>query len=204
MANASLLHLVRHGESLGNVDPTRRRRDDPPLTDRGRAQAARVAAALARAGIDHVFSSPLRRARETAEAIAAATGLTARIVQGLGEVDMGSLSDAETPSDRTLREAIFAEWLAGERGRGFPGGEDFAAVARRVRDGLHAVARAAPGARVAVVTHRIPIAAAAEACDAAGGPALRGACPNGSITTLQAGADGRWRLVAWGDARHLA
>lgn len=65
----TVLHLVRHGESAGNVNPGLRRSDDPPLTDRGRDQAARAAAALARIGLEAVYSSPLRRARETAEVV---------------------------------------------------------------------------------------------------------------------------------------
>jgi probable phosphoglycerate mutase len=200
MASAQIVHLVRHGESAGNVNPALRRSDDPPLTERGREQAARAAAALARAGLDAVYSSPLRRARETAEAIAAAAGVTARLADGFGEVDMGALAEAEIAEARAEREAILAAWLAGDRGRPFPGGEDFAAVIRRVGDGLRGVVAASPGARVAIVTHRVPLAAAAALC---GAPAS-GACANGSITTIEREEDDRWRLVAWGDARHLA
>ncbi|HET9599219.1 MAG TPA: histidine phosphatase family protein, partial [Anaeromyxobacteraceae bacterium] len=88
-----VLYLVRHGESAGNVDPALRRGDDPPLTERGRAQAARAAAALAGKGVRAVFSSPLRRARETAGAIAAAAGVEVHAVDGFGEVEMGTLAD---------------------------------------------------------------------------------------------------------------
>src|SRR5919205_724258 len=115
MPGASVVYLVRHGESVGNVNPAARRKDDPPLTDRGRAQATRAAAALARTGLDLVFSSPLRRARETAD-------------------------------------AIFSAWLAGDRRRPFPEGEDFPSVVRRVQDGLREAARARAGARIAIVT----------------------------------------------------
>jgi ribonuclease H / adenosylcobalamin/alpha-ribazole phosphatase len=203
MPGESVVYLVRHGESVGNVNPAARRRDDPPLTDRGRAQANQAAAALARIGIDAVFSSPLRRARETADAIGAASGVGVRVVDGFGEVDMGALSDPDTPEERRERDAIFSAWLAGDRSRPFPEGEDFPAVLRRVREGLRTVLEAAAPARIAVVTHRIPIAAAAELCEP-GGTISFGACPNGSITTLQPEAGDRWHLVAWGDARHLA
>ncbi len=195
---------VRHGESAGNVNPASRRSDDPPLTERGRAQAARAAAALSRIGIDAVCSSPLRRARETAEAIAAAACAgAARTVQGFAEVDMGALSDAETPDGRAERESIFEAWLAGDRRRAFPGGEDFEAVVRRVREGLRALAAASPGARIVLVTHRMPIAAAAAMCEAGGATASAGGCANGSITAIESEDGERWRLVAWGDARHL-
>ncbi len=199
MASGSVLYLVRHGESAGNVNPALGRQEDPPLTDRGRSQATRAAAALARAGVDAVYSSPLRRARETAEAIAAAAGVRVQIVGGFAEVDMGALSDPDTPAGRAEREAIFSAWLAGDRSRAFPGGEDFAAVVRRVREGLLAVSGQAPGGRV-VVTHRMAIAAAAALCAPGGASVAPGGCPNGSITTLLAEDGDGWCLVAWGDA----
>jgi ribonuclease H / adenosylcobalamin/alpha-ribazole phosphatase len=199
MASGSVLYLVRHGESAGNVNPGARRSEDPPLTDQGLAQASRAATALARLGIDAVYSSPLRRARETAEAIADAAGLEVRVRPELGEVDMGALADAATAEGRAERDAIFQAWLAGDRSRAFPGGEDFPAVLRRVREGLRAILAEAPAARVAVVTHRMAIAAAAELA----GSEARGACPNGAITTIVPEDGDRLRLEAWGDARHL-
>src|SRR5512144_1828975 len=117
MAAPTMLYLVRHGESLGNVNPGLRRQDDPPLTDRGLAQAARAAEALASIGIDAVFSSPLRRARETAEAIGAAAGLPVQTVPGFAEVNMGQLSDPGSPAGRAERDALFSAWLAGDRSR---------------------------------------------------------------------------------------
>jgi broad specificity phosphatase PhoE len=56
---------------------------------------------------------------------------------------------------------------------------------------------------VALVTHRMPIAAAAALCGPGGPAGAPGACPNGSITTLRREGEG-WRMVAWGEARHLA
>ena len=122
MAGDGMVYLVRHGESAGNVNPGMPRRDDPPLTDRGRAQAERAAAALAPLGVEAVYCSPLRRARETAAAIAAASHLPVRGVDGFAEVDMGNLSEPETTRDRAERDAIFSAWLAGDRSRRFPGG----------------------------------------------------------------------------------
>ncbi len=200
MSGATVVYLVRHGESAANADPTVRRSEDPPLTPRGRDQAARAAAALARAGIDAAFSSPLRRARQTADAIASATGVTPAPLTGFAEVGMGALADPDSPEGRAARDAIFSAWLAGDFRRGFPGGEDFDAVVRRVREGLGAVSRDLPGRRVAIVTHRMPIAAAAALAGQGRPP---GACANGSITTLRQEGDG-WVLATWGDARHLA
>jgi ribonuclease H / adenosylcobalamin/alpha-ribazole phosphatase len=197
MERGNVLYLVRHGESAGNVNLGLRRSDDPPLTERGRAQAARAAAALAALRIEGVCCSPLRRARETADVIAAASGVALHVVEGFAEVDMGALSDSESPEDHAERQAIFSAWLAGDRSRAFPGGEDFAAVVRRVRDGLRRLSAAEPGRRIALVTHRMPIAAAAALSEASGAALPTGGCPNGSITTLESSDGERWRLVAW-------
>ncbi len=196
----TLVYLVRHGESAANVDPGVRRSEDPPLTARGRDQAARAAAALARGEIDAIFSSPLQRARQTADAIATTTGLVPSVLAAFGEVGMGVLTDPGSPQERAERDAIFSAWLAGEFRRGFPGGEDFDAVTRRVREGLRAVTRDRRDDRLVIVTHRMPIAAAAAL---AGHARAAGACANGSITTLRQ-EDDRWTLLAWGDAQHLA
>ncbi|MFL5291353.1 MAG: histidine phosphatase family protein, partial [Myxococcales bacterium] len=175
------------------------RSDDPALTDRGRQQAAAAARAVASLGVDAVLTSPLRRARETAQVIADLADLAVEPVEGFAEVDMGVLAEPRTPEDREEREAIFDGWLSGNRARAFPGGEDFPAVMRRVEAGLRVIGAAHPGGRIALVTHRMPIAAAAALAGAPGA----GSCANCSITTLEHDGD-RWCVVAFGDARHLA
>jgi len=71
--------LIRHGESTWNVHFGRCRIDpgiaDPPLTAKGRAQAADAAKALEGAGLDRLVTSPYRRAVETAAIIADILGL---------------------------------------------------------------------------------------------------------------------------------
>jgi ribonuclease H / adenosylcobalamin/alpha-ribazole phosphatase len=204
MAGGTVVYLVRHGESLGNVIPGLGRSEDPALTERGRAQAALVAGALTARGIDAVLTSPLRRARETAAAIGAAAILPFALVEGFHEVDMGALAEPRTAEERAERASIFSSWLAGDYGRGFPGGEDFAALLLRVRSALAGVLSSEePGSRVAVVTHRMPIAAAAILTRSGEATFVPGACANGSITTFTAEDGARLRLVGWADAAHL-
>lgn len=203
MLPLTALYLVRHGQSAANVNPAMRG-PETPLTEVGRAQALRAAAAVSELGVEAVYSSPYRRARETAEPIAAALGLQVRPVEGFGEVDMGRLSNPVTPEECAAREATFSAMLAGDPSSRFPGGEEFADVVARVRSALRALVREkATSSRIAVVTHRVPIAAAAWICDPAGGPARAGTCGNASITTLRPEPDGHWALVAWADVSHL-
>ena len=68
--------LLRHGESVGNAESRWQGQAEFPLTDRGRAQANALAARWKVEGVrfDHIISSPLERARETAGIVAGALG----------------------------------------------------------------------------------------------------------------------------------
>ena len=87
---------------------------DPGLTESGREQAARLAAWLRVEGVDHVVSSPLRRATETAAPIAQALGLTTEIVDGLHEYD--SAADSYIPIEE-MRAENSKRWQAMVEGR---------------------------------------------------------------------------------------
>lgn len=86
------LTLVRHGETPANTGGVWHGSTDTPLSDRGREQALRVGAHLAASGqpFSHIYSSPLQRARHTAEAIARGLGLEIAEEPGLSEFDLGS------------------------------------------------------------------------------------------------------------------
>ena len=86
------LYLLRHGATANNdADPPRIQgcRSDTPLSSTGEEQAQRAAAFLADYQLDVVYSSPLLRARRTAEFIAAPHGLTVVAEPGLTEIDCG-------------------------------------------------------------------------------------------------------------------
>ncbi len=86
------VHLVRHGQSSWNVDRLLQGQvEHPPLTALGRAQTRRAARALAGSRAGRLLTSDLRRARESAEIIGAATGLTPIETTLLREVNYGPL-----------------------------------------------------------------------------------------------------------------
>jgi broad specificity phosphatase PhoE len=86
--------LMRHGQSGGNVKGVPQGRADHPLTDLGRLQAREAGAWLRGQGIELVLSSPLSRARETAEIVAEASGAEGPVaVEELTEIDTGVFTD---------------------------------------------------------------------------------------------------------------
>jgi probable phosphoglycerate mutase len=150
---ATRLYLVRHAQSEGNRGEYEGPDDDPPLSAVGHEQAGRLARRFTRRSVDAVYSSPLRRALETARAIADQAGLQVRILEGLREVDLGGAQrefDAYTEEQAlALREQIGRQptWDS------FPGSEGSAAARRRIAAALDGIVEERPGQRTVVVAH---------------------------------------------------
>jgi probable phosphoglycerate mutase len=89
--------LVRHGRTMANAADQLMGRADPDLDDIGREQATALAVCLAQQRIDAVFSSPLRRAMQTAEAIAHACKLDVQVSPELAEMDFGPIEATSGP-----------------------------------------------------------------------------------------------------------
>jgi probable phosphoglycerate mutase len=151
------LLLLRHGQTELSVHRRYSGRGDPELTALGHEQAARVAARLAAVpGIAAVLTSPLRRARQTAAAVAEATGVPLEVRAGLVETDFGAWEGMTFAEARARDPELHGRWLGADDVVP-PGGESFAAVAERVVvERAEAVARY-PGATVVLVSHVTPI-----------------------------------------------
>ncbi|MEU1622726.1 bifunctional RNase H/acid phosphatase [Streptomyces sp. NPDC005722] len=151
--------LLRHGETPLTAEKrfSGSGGDDPELSEKGRWQAQRVADALAARGtVQAVVTSPLARCRQTAQTVADRLGLDVRVDEGLRETDFGAWEGLTFAEVKERHPAELDAWL-GSAKTAPPGGESFAAVARRVslaRDKL--IARYA-GRTVLVVTHVTPI-----------------------------------------------
>jgi len=145
-----VLLLVRHGQTAENVQGVFLGHADPPLTDAGREQARRLAAELPRPTL--VVSSPLQRARVTAEAF----GEPVRIDERWIELDYGDL-DGRSPS--AVSEDMWTRWRA-DASHAPPGGESLQHLGNRVRAACADISEAAASGTVVVVTHVSPIKAA--------------------------------------------
>lgn len=150
--------LVRHGESVSNLEGRVQGQEDVALSARGQAQADAVAAwSRGEFGgdsppIDEVWSSPLVRARDTAARIAAALNLPLKIDERLQELHAGIfqghlLADLE----ERFPEAV-ARWRSGDVDYAIPGGESRAQLAARGHAVLEALAGRDVG-RMIVVAH---------------------------------------------------
>ncbi|MFF9812475.1 bifunctional RNase H/acid phosphatase [Streptomyces sp. NPDC014006] len=152
--------LLRHGETP--LTPQKRFSGsggtDPALSDIGREQAERVAAALARRGtIQHIVASPLARTRETAGIVAARLGLEVTVEDGLRETDFGAWEGLTFAEVRERHPEDLNAWLASPDAAPTGGGESFAATATRVAAARDKLIAAYAGRTVLLVTHVTPI-----------------------------------------------
>ncbi len=126
-------YVVRHGRTDFSARGIYSGRAEVPLTEEGREQAAQVAESLRLAGVDAVYTSPLERARVTAEAIAAATGAGLRVDERLTEVDYGPMEGLDRPAAEERFGDAFRRWRERPFEAHLPGMEPLAdALARAV------------------------------------------------------------------------
>ncbi len=180
------LYLVRHGETDWNRQRRIQGLTDIPLNDNGRRQARDAGALLARRRWDAVVASPLARARETAEIIAAELGLPApELVPALVERNYGQAEGMDF---------LEIERLFPDRGS-VPGQESREEVVERVVLALLALAAAHPGESLVVVSHGGAIRAVLTEVEPA---ASHGMITNGSIHSFVV-EDDALRLIAFDD-----
>jgi probable phosphomutase (TIGR03848 family) len=157
-ASGTLLLLVRHGvtPTTGRVLPGRA--PGLHLSDAGRAQAERVAERIGDLPVDAVYSSPLERARETAEPTAAHAGQEVKHDDGLLECDFGDWTGAAL-----VDVAVLPEWRTVQHSPStfrFPNGESFTEMQDRIVGAVGVLCAAHAGGVVVCFSHADPIKAA--------------------------------------------
>jgi broad specificity phosphatase PhoE len=190
-----VLILVRHGQTAVNAEGRLQGRIDAPLTDTGRAQAAACARVLP--APDAVITSPLLRARQTAETIAPDRAV--EVDDRWIELDYGEWDGALL---RTMDQAAWDRWRA-DPSFAPPGGESLEALAQRVVDACEALAPRAREQDVVVVSHVSPIkAAVAWALGVGPDTSWRMFLGVAAITRISIGPRGP-SLTAYNDLSHL-
>lgn len=147
------LILVRHGETLWNAQGRVQGFTDLELTERGRQQAQALAQALQHEPLDAVYSSPLRRALETARLIAQPHGLAVQTDAELMEMDQGELEGLTGEEMRRLYPELLAEWRVHPAQVKLPGGESLAQLQERAWAAIEHIRARHPEGVVVVVGH---------------------------------------------------
>lgn len=155
METSTRILAIRHGETAWNVDTRIQGHLDIPLNDTGRWQAQRLARALAaRDAIHAVYSSDLQRARETAQAIAVATGTPLRTHAGLRERGFGLFEGRTYAEIEQTWPAESEHWRRRTPDWQPPqGGESLIQVRARILQTLQELAAPHAGQQIVLVAH---------------------------------------------------
>jgi probable phosphoglycerate mutase len=195
--------LVRHGSTEHSAARRFSGRNDLPLNDIGRAQAARLAT-RAFGQVDAVVSSPLPRARQTAEPIAAALGRPVEIVDGFVETDFGVWEGLTFADAMEVDGTLLRSWQ-GRIDLAPPGGETFADVGERVERARDELVTAHPDQTVLVVSHVTPIKwLVCRALEAPPVALFRLHLDTASVSVVDYYADGNRSVTLVNDTSHLA
>ncbi|MDW8122848.1 MAG: histidine phosphatase family protein [Armatimonadota bacterium] len=200
----TLVYLIRHGETEWNRDDRLLGKTDLPLNDRGRRQAARLAQRLSNVPLTALYTSPLKRAVETATAIASVHSLNVTVIESLREIDYGewegmTLQEAAErfPDLETKRRTDPLRFQA-------PGGEAFEDFIGRVLTTFERIASAHFGQTIAVVAHQTVNRIVITFCLQAPWTLWRRWRQDcGCINVIEVRPDGRWRIVLVNDTCHL-
>ena len=188
---ATRIHLVRHGTTMLNRLNRYRGRRDVALDQGGWEDAWRAAGQLESAGLTAIYSSPLRRARDTARIVGDVAGVEPVIdLPGLTNLEYGAWEGLTSDEARAHDPVLFEAYQAAEPGAYCPGGESLDIAERRVLLSLQTIAALHPGEIVGAVSHAAIVRLAIIGVGAKPRHEWRQALPNGSVTTFDVAPDG--------------
>ena len=205
------LYFVRHGEGQDNVARQYScKLIDNPLSERGVLQAQQTAEYLASKSIDEVYSSPMKRAAETARIIATRLGKEVTILENFRELDVGDLEGQFfSAKNWAFYLDITSKWLEGNVELAFPGGENHVILWKRWRAGLLQILAGRTGRKILLVAHAgIFTATLKDVCsDVDMNWLMNAGCYNCSITELEIevlNGQPQGKLIAWAAHDHLS
>ncbi|MBW2056422.1 MAG: histidine phosphatase family protein [Deltaproteobacteria bacterium] len=149
------IYLVRHGQTQWNREEIFRGTADVPLNDSGILEARLAGRALKDKPVRAVYTSPLARARQTAEAIAGFHGLEVAVLEGLKDLCFGKWQGV---SHRTVRERypeLYRQWLERPDKVSFPEGESLGALQSRAVEAVKGLIPKHPEQTIVIVSHRV-------------------------------------------------
>lgn len=201
------LLAVRHGETRWNAENRFQGHGDSPLTKTGRRQIAALGRRLRAVAFDHLVSSDLGRARESAAIIAAATGHPVETEARLRERHYGVLEGLSVPEIEAAHADVLSRFSSGDPDYVIPGGESHRMHYARNIAWVEAALAKRPGTVILLVVHGGVLDSLFRYV--AGLPLSRPRCfvtTNASLSVFAHGrfyGSARWVIQTWGDAAHL-
>jgi probable phosphoglycerate mutase len=148
------LYMVRHGQTDASRENRFSGSSDPPLTVIGEAMAEAFARAYASLKWDAIYTSPMRRTRQTADALVRLTGVQATVEDGLKEIEYGEWEGLRQEDVKQRWPEAFGYWAADVASRGTPGGETAFHVAARAMRVVEGIRSRHQQGNVLIVSHK--------------------------------------------------
>jgi broad specificity phosphatase PhoE len=149
------IYLVRHGQTAWNREEIFRGRTDVPLDESGRKQAELVGQYFEEMKIHAIYSSPLARAWETAQAIARFHTLKVEPLEAMIDMSFGNWEGHAHQEIREIDGETYRQWVESPHLARLPGGESLDDVRARSMTALEALVRNDPGKTLVLVSHRV-------------------------------------------------
>lgn len=149
------IYLVRHGQTAWNKEEIFRGRADIPLNETGLKEAELAAEYFRGLKIDHIYSSPLSRAYQTAERIARVCSLEVQRSEGLVDMSFGIWEGRTLEEIKREDGELYRLWRESPHLVCFPGGESLDQVRNRSMGALEALLRLHPEETLILVSHRV-------------------------------------------------
>ena len=203
------LILIRHGETAWNRELRFQGHADVPLNDIGHEQARRIGLRLAgESAVQHIISSDLMRAQQTAAPAASQLSLPVVTSAGLREQFFGVVEGMRSDEIQSLHPRAWEEWLEFREDHAMPEGETAREFHTRIIAALGAIATAHRGQRLIVVTHGGVLDMVWRTAQglSLSGP-RRSDIPNAGFNRIRIADPARpdhIEIVEWADTRHLA
>ena len=201
---ACRLLVVRHGETVWNVEQRIQGHQNSALTNRGRRQAELLAQRLASTAISQLYSSDLERAIESLQPLSRRLGISPKLDARLRERNLGVLEGLTAAESRQQQPEAWQGFKSSDPDFVVPGGESPREFQARVRAVVVEVAEHHPGQQVLLMAHGGTLNHVFRICLGlpAGSPRTFSTL-NASVNVVDY-QSGVFRLETWGDVSHLS
>lgn len=149
------LYIIRHGQTAWNKEEVFRGTKDVPLNEVGLKEAAALGSYLKSVPFDALYTSPLSRAAQTAQAVADAVGLTPVIEPNLIDLNFGVWQGVSHKEVKEKYQELYNTWIATPEKARFPEGESLNDVLKRMDTLLDTLLTKHSDDTVAVFSHRV-------------------------------------------------
>lgn len=147
------LYLVRHGQTMWNVQRRMQGWEDSALTEEGQLQALQHGHLLKRENVDVIYASDLGRVRETVKRIRMQCDAEVQYLKDLRECCMGAWEGQQIEDIKANWPAEYAAWRYGDESVSPPEGESLVQLKNRVNQVLKSVVKTSNKLKIAFVTH---------------------------------------------------